>query len=108
MQIISTINNVDDIQTLNKTLGIDSGVGYGKTSVYAKDTLSFEPQDELAEILKVDLELTDKDFKISYNKVLAKCDLEIKIMYLTEDNRIGRVSRKNTSSRVYRYAKCIG
>lgn len=94
VQIINTINNVDDIQTLHKSFDLDSCVGYGKTSVYAKDTLSFNNEDELAEILKVDLALADKDIKISYNKVLAKCDLEIKIMYLTEDNRVSFVNGK--------------
>lgn len=33
----------------------------------------------------------NKDRKISYNKVLAKADLEVKILYLTEDNRINVV-----------------
>ena len=50
-----------------------------------------EQADEVAEVLKVDINLVDKDIKISYNKVLAKAEAEIKIMYLTEDNRIGRL-----------------
>lgn len=107
VQIINTINNISDIQTLHKNFNLDSLIGSGKTSVYAKDTLNIEPQDELAEILKVDLNLMDKDLKISYNKILAKAELEIRIMYLTEDNRIGRVVRKNSSSWIYRHAKCF-
>lgn len=107
VEIINTINNVEDIQTLNKTVDLDSNVGCGKTSVYAKDTLSFDQKDEVAEILKVELGLTDKDFKISYNKVLAKSELQIKIMYLTEDNSIGEVERKNTDCWIYRHTKCF-
>ena len=30
--------------------------------------------------------------KISYNKILTKADAEVKIMYLTEDNRIGTIT----------------
>lgn len=91
VEIINHINNINDIQTLQENFNVNSLIGNGKTSVYAKDTLNIEPQDELAEILKVDINLLDKDIKISYNKVLAKVEAEIKIMYLTEDNRIGRV-----------------
>ena len=38
--------------------------------------------------------LTDKDIKVSYNKVLTKAEAEIKIMYLTEDNRIKTITGK--------------
>ena len=91
VEIINQITNVDDIQTLQEEFCVNSLIGNGKTSVYAKDTLNIEQTDELAEVLKVDINLVDKDIKISYNKVLAKAEAEIKIMYLTEDNRIVRV-----------------
>lgn len=90
VEVVNTINNIDDIQTLQENFNINSLVGNGKTSVYAKDNINIEQTDELAEILKVDISLVDKDIKISYNKILAKAEAEIKIMYLTEDNRIGR------------------
>ena len=32
--------------------------------------------------------------KISYNKILTKAEANVKIMYLTEDNRIGTISSK--------------
>lgn len=91
VEVINKIINIDDIQTLQENLCVNSLIGKGKTSVYAKDTLNIEQNDEFAEILKVDINLVDKDIKISYNKVLAKAEAEVKIMYLTEDNRIGRV-----------------
>lgn len=94
IEMINTIDNIDDIQVLQENVNVDSLIGGGKTSVYAKDTLNIEKEDELAEILKVDISLVDKDIKISYNKVLAKAEAELKIMYLTEDNKIGRVVGK--------------
>ena len=45
--------------------------------------------DYIAEILKSEVMICDKDIKISYNKVLTKAEAKIKVMYLTEDNRIG-------------------
>ena len=50
--------------------------------------------DNLAEILKAQVCLVDKDIKISYNKVLTKSEAEIRIMYLTEDNRINTINYK--------------
>lgn len=94
VEIINNINNINDIQTLKKEFSVNSLIGSGKTSVYAKDTLKIDEKDELAEILKVDVNLVNKDLKFSYNKVLTKADAEVKIMYLTEDNRIGRIDGK--------------
>ena len=91
IEIINEIKNVDDIQILRQDFNTDLLIGNGKTSVYAKDTLNIDTNDELAEILKVDINLVNKDLKISYNKILAKSDIDVKIMYLTEDNRIGSV-----------------
>ena len=45
-------------------------------------------------LLQAQVCLVDKDIKISYNKVLTKAEAEIKIMYLTEDNRINVVTYK--------------
>ena len=92
VEIINTINNIDDIQILPQEFIVNSLVGSGRTTVYAKDTLNLNAQDELAEVLKVDTDLLNQDLKISYNKVLAKSELDINIMYLTEDNRVERVN----------------
>ena len=94
IDIISGINNIDDIQTLDKTFEVNSLVGTGNARVYVKDTLNIEQNDEIAEILKTDVSLEDCDIKISYNKILSKCEANVKIMYLTEDNRINTVQGK--------------
>ena len=90
VDIINEIN-LKDIQTLNKQLNINSLIGNGTTKVYAKDTLMLDNIDNLAEVMKVDIRISNKDTKISYNKVLAKADMNVKIMYLTEDNRINTI-----------------
>ena len=90
IQVINGVNLVG-IQTLNKSLNVNSLVGRGTVRTYAKDTLVIDNIDNLSEIMKVDLKLLNKDIKVSYNKVLAKADLNVKILYLTEDNRINSV-----------------
>ncbi len=94
IEIISGINNIDDIQTLDKSFEVNSLVGNGSARVYVKDTLNIDQNDEIAEILKAEVNLEDCDIKISYNKILSKCEANVKIMYLTEDNRVNTVKGK--------------
>ena len=89
--IVNSIPNSDGIQTLQENLLVNSLVGMGENKIFAKDTISINSEDNLAEILKTNLCICNKDVKISYNKILAKADAQIKIMYLTEDNRIESV-----------------
>ena len=91
VEIINRINNIDDIQVLEDELKINSLIGNNSTRVYVKDTLSIDPQDEILEILKSEVNLVNNDVKISYNKVLSKCEVEVKVMYLTQDGRINTV-----------------
>lgn len=94
LQIICGVNNMEDIQMLNTQKNVNSLIGEGNTKVYAKDTISIDNTDELAEIMRVDVKILDKDIKLSYNKVLAKADAEISVLYLTEDNRINNINAR--------------
>lgn len=94
IDMIREINNLYDIQALKSNLQINSLLGEGTSRAYAKDTIIIDNIDNLAEILNTDLSIVNKDIKISYNKVLAKADLNAKILYLTEDNRIKMIENK--------------
>ena len=88
VEIVNNIQNAEGIQMLKQDLKVNSLVGMGETKIYAKDTITVDNIDNIAEILKVSSCICDKDVKISYNKILTKAEFKIKIMYLTEDNRI--------------------
>lgn len=94
VEIINEIQNANNIQILKEELKVNSLLGQGETKIYAKDNISIDNMDNLAEILKAQICLVEKDVKISYNKVLTKSEAEIKIMYLTEDNRLGNITYK--------------
>ena len=94
VEVINEIQNENNIQILKEDLSVNSLVGQGETKIYAKDNIQIDNMDNLAEILKTQVCLVDKDIKISYNKVLTKAEAEIKIMYLTEDNRINTINYK--------------
>lgn len=88
INIIEDIKEIEDIQKLNKNISLNQSIGRGQTKIYAKDTISINDVDNLAEILSVDVNIINSDVKTSYNKVLVKADANLKIMYLTDDNRI--------------------
>ena len=88
VEILKQVNSIKDIQSLESNLNINSLVGEGSSKACAKDTIMIDNIDNLAEILKTEICIKNKDIKISYNKVLAKADIGVKILYLTEDNRI--------------------
>lgn len=92
VEIINDVNSIDGIQVLNNSLEINSLIGRGSTRAFAKDTITIDNVDNLAEILNSDINIINKDVKMSYNKILAKADLQVKIMYLTEDNRIRTIT----------------
>lgn len=91
VEYVSNIMNSKDIQCLSQEFQIQSFVGNGSTKVYAKDTLTIDQTDNLVEIMKADFRIINKETKISYNKVLVKSDLAVKLLYLTEDNRMKMV-----------------
>lgn len=92
IEIMNDITDINDIQKLEKSYNINSLLGSGTTKVSAKDTVTIKQEDNLSEIMKVSVDIKNRETKISYNKVLAKADTVVNIMYLTEDNTIGTVS----------------
>lgn len=94
VEIVNNIQNTESIQMLKEDLCVNSLVGMGENKIYTKDNISIDTIDNLAEILKTDIAIVDKDVKVSYNKILAKAEARIKIMYLTEDNRVNSLNTK--------------
>ena len=87
VDIITNIND-ENIQVLNKNMKVNSLLGDGCTKASVKENITIPNTDNLVEILKSQITLVDKDIKISYNKILAKSEVEINLAYLTEDGRI--------------------
>lgn len=91
---IEFINNIDeelDIQKLEEKLTVKSCVGENSNKTSIKENLKANTESKIAEILKTDIELCNLENKISYNKILAKADANIKILYLSEENKIERI-----------------
>ncbi len=93
VNIITGLND-ENIQVLDSNVKINSLLGDGSTKAYVKENISIPNTDNLAEILNARIALVDKDIKVSYNKVLAKSEIEVKITYLTEDGKINTTQAK--------------
>ena len=94
VEIVQNIDNIEDLQKLNRSYNVNSLLGNGNTKVYAKESIPINTEDELSEIIKVKINIINKEEKVSYNKILAKSDAEIKIVYITQDGRINSVTSK--------------
>lgn len=93
--VINDVTNDDNsLQFLKESIKINSLIGSGKTKINCKENIKIDNTDNLAEVLSVNINNVDKDVKNSYNKILVKSDIEIKLIYLTEDNRISIVNSK--------------
>lgn len=88
VEILKQINNIKEIQTLNSNMQINNLVGQASCRASAKDNISIDEESSLAEILKTEIKLLNCEMKTSYNKVLLKADVNVKIMYLTENGEI--------------------
>ena len=95
-EIIEVVTDLNDenIQVLGKNIKVNSLLGEGTTKASIKENISIPNTDNLAEILSAQICLVDKDIKISYNKILAKSDVEIKMVYLTEEGQICMMQSK--------------
>ena len=90
ISIVNSLEDTEEIKMLQEQLSVNSLIGSGETKIYAKENISIDNIDNLVEILKLNVGIGNKDIKISYNKVLTKAEAEVKIVYLTEDNRINK------------------
>lgn len=94
VEIPSNFETDNDTQIQKETLQIKSIVGVNRVRTSIKEDIAVDNTIQIAEILKTDIEVTNIENKISYNKVLAKADSNIKIVYLAEDGKISIVESK--------------
>lgn len=89
IDISSDFNGIENVEKLKETINIKSVVGSNKIKTSIKEEVSVDNSYSVAEILKTNIEISNLENKISYNKVLAKADANIKVVFLAEDGRIG-------------------
>ena len=93
IEFINNFEEFDEIKVLAENVNIMTLKGSGTARASAKENIAIDVIDEIAEIFKVNISITNTETKTSYNKILAKSDVFVKILYLTEDNRISSVEK---------------
>ena len=81
INITKDIKGCTDIQKLERVIQLNSLIGKNSCKAYAKDNIILENNEKLVEVLKTEVEIKNKEFKISYNKILAKSDVNVRILY---------------------------
>ena len=84
IEMITNVNSIEDIQSLSNNINMNSLVGENTCKTSVNENMIVDNTDTLAEILNVEINIINKDSKASYNKVLAKADAQVRVMYLTE------------------------
>lgn len=84
---VEIISNLEDgnIEKLEKTILTRRFINSNFTKTTISEDVNFPETAKNVEILKSNLSITNIEKKISYNKVLAKAEAEIKILYLCEN-----------------------
>lgn len=94
IKILEELTDGSSTQKLKEVVNIKSIIGRNSTKVSVKEDITIDSSLEIAEILKTNIEIGNMENKISYNKVLAKAEAKIRIIFLTEDGKI-RLAESN-------------
>lgn len=92
IEITSDFTKIENLEKLKETLEIKSIVGRNNVRTMIKEDIAVDSNYDISEILKVDVQISNMENKLSFNKILAKADAEVKVVFLTEDNRIATAS----------------
>ncbi len=93
IEIISNFEEGNDIQKLERNVVSKKFLNYNFTKTSINEDVNFSETGKNIEILKRDLFVANIEKKISYNKVLAKADANINILYLC-DNQVKKFECK--------------
>ena len=77
---------IDDLQKLEKKIDINTIVGIGNTKANISEKINCDSK--IQDILSVNTNINNIESKISINKVLEKANFDLKILYLSTDNKI--------------------
>lgn len=94
IDIFEVPENQDDLEIKTSKVNLDYFVGTGRNFANVREELKVESIDAPMDVLKVNTEISNKEVKLSLNKVLAKADFNVQITYLTRDGRVCETSEK--------------
>jgi hypothetical protein len=84
--VISNIDSIEGVQVLKDTMRVNCFIGENEAEFILKEALDIPSgKPAIREILRNDVKITGKDYKMADNKVIAKGDLNISTLYISDD-----------------------
>lgn len=82
----SGITGVEDIQVLKDTVVLNNYLGSNKVNFIIKEDLDLPSgKPSISEILRNDVKISGKDFKVAEGKIFVKGDIGISTLYIADD-----------------------
>ncbi|WP_010246582.1 DUF3794 and LysM peptidoglycan-binding domain-containing protein [Acetivibrio cellulolyticus] len=83
---VNDLKGLEDIEILKDNIGVNSYVGENNAHCNVNETMDIPAgKPTIKEILRSDVKIVGKDYKVSDNKVIAKGDLNILTLYIADD-----------------------
>lgn len=87
-EVICDLKGYEDIQVLKENINLNNYIGQNKTEVLVEDSLEVPSgKPAIKEILRNDVKIINKDYKISDNKINVKGELNISTLYIADDEQ---------------------
>lgn len=91
IEYLDHLETLSGVEKLQESVDLRTVVAMNKIKSSLKEDISIDDTDTIAEILKSDISVCNVENKISYNKVLSKADVNVRILYITESGKISTV-----------------
>ncbi|MDP4181307.1 MAG: DUF3794 domain-containing protein [Bacillota bacterium] len=87
-EVISDLRGYEDIQVLKENVNLNNYIGHNKINFSVEDSLEVPSgKPAIREILRNDVKISNKEYKISEDKVTVKGELNIATLYLGDDEQ---------------------
>ena len=91
VKFYNEFENIEGLQKQEERIVLNSIIGSNSSKASINEEINVDGMDMVSEILKSDIVINNVESKVSYNKILAKAEANILLIYLTEDNRISSI-----------------
>ncbi len=84
--IISDLRGAADIQILKENIGINCYLGYNRANFKISESMEVPAgKPAIKEVLRNDVKITGKDYKVTDDKIIARGELNVSTLYIGDD-----------------------
>lgn len=84
--LVSDLDGIDGIQVLKSTTALNSFIGSTEAAFAINETMEVPAtKPSIREILRNDIKITGKDYKLAEGRIIAKGDINVSTLYIGDD-----------------------